>query len=280
VNIEQIKALAKQIRMDSLQMCHDAKSAHIGSCLSCADVLAVLYGEILRVNPVDPEWPERDRFILSKGHACAALYAVLAERGFFPKARLKNFYKNGSDLIGHANHKVPGVEVSTGSLGDGLSIGCGMALADRKHKVYVLMGDGECNEGQIYEAAMFAANHKLSNLVAIIDYNDLQAMGKTSGISGLEPRFDSLPQIGRMIGFSGFKPLFDRWHSFGWQIRDVDGNNIQEVLDALSGKSKKPTCIIAYTKKGKGVSVFEARTDSHYRHPNDQELEQALRELI
>ncbi len=258
-----METLAKQIRIDVLNMTHDAKSAHVGSCLSCADILAVLYGEVMKVNPVDPEWPERDRFILSKGHACAALYSALANRGFFPKSELDNFYKNGSYFTGHANHNVPGVEVSTGALGDGLSIGCGMALANPKAKVYVLMGDGDLNEGSTWEAVMFAGHHRLENLIAIVDCNGLQALGNTNSIINQEL-------------------ISDRWKSFGWYGEIVDGHDISQLKSRLQlcyHFENKPTCVIAKTVKGKGVSFFENRVESHYKCPNDEELERALEEL-
>ncbi len=267
MDIKQIEVLAKQIRIDSLQMCHDAKSSHIGSCLSCADILAVLYGEVMKVNPVDPEWSERDRFILSKGHACAALYAVLAERGFFPKEWLKNFYKYGSFLTGHANHKVPGVEVSTGALGDGLSIGCGMALANPKSKVYVMMGDGDCNEGNTWEAAMFAAQHKLGILFVIVDCNGLQALGRVVDIS-----------------VSGVERLGDMWEGFGWNVIGVDGHDIPQIINTFEivkaiDDYDKPVCILVYTIKGKGVGFYENKVESHYKCPSDDELKRALEEL-
>ncbi len=263
MNISEIEFLAKKIRVDVLQMTHDAKSAHVGSCLSCADILAVLYGGAMNVKPDNPDWPERDRFILSKGHACAALYSVLSQRGFFSRSELANFYKNGSYLIGHANHNVPGVDVSTGALGDGLSIGWGMALANPKSKVYVLMGDGDCNEGMTWEAAMFAAHHKLNNLVAIVDHNSLQALGETDDILNLEP-------------------LADKWRFFGWFGGDIDGHNLHEIEIACPPHpfiKDQPTFIIANTVKGKGVSFYDNKVEFHYRSPTDAELERALEEL-
>jgi len=263
MDIKEIESLAKQIRIDVLNMTHDAKSSHVGSCLSCADILAVLYGGVMKVDPQNPDWMERDRFILSKGHACAALYSVLANRGFFDKSQLKDFYKNGSYFTGHANWNVYGVEVSTGALGDGLSIGCGMALANPKSKVYVLMGDGDCNEGMTWEAAMFAAQHKLDNLVAIVDYNNLQALGKVEDISGL-------------------RYLYHKWESFGWNTFQVDGHDIDKMKTILPPNPFmrwRPSCIIADTVKGKGVSFLKNRVESHYKCLNDAELKLALEEL-
>jgi len=264
VDIKEIESLAKQIRIDALQMCHDAKSSHIGSCLSCADILAVLYGGVMNVKPDNPDWAERDRFILSKGHACAALYAVLAERGFFDKSQLQDFYKNGSYFTGHANWNVRGVEVSTGALGDGLSIGCGMALANPKSKVYVLIGDGDLNEGSTWEAALFAGYHHLGNLVVIVDHNRLQALGECRDILDLVS-------------------IEEKFVAFGWVRNRFSGHNINKLVEEFKQINeipcRMPYCLVLDTVKGKGVSFYENRTDSHYRHPNDEELKQALEEL-
>ena len=243
-------------------MTNRAKSSHIGSCLSIADILAVLYGEVLNVRPNEPDWEDRDRFILSKDHACAVVYAVLAECGFFPVEQLETFYQNGSLLSGHISHHVAGVEASTGSLGHGLSIGCGMALAE-KSRVFVLLSDGECDEGSTWEAVMFARQHKLDNLVAIVDYNKLQAMGETKNIIDLNP-------------------LVDKWYSFGWAVREIDGNNIEHlkhILKYIPYETGKPNCIIAHTVKGRGVSQMENKTEWHYKYPDDEELKRALEEL-
>ena len=258
----EIEALAKQIRIHALEMTHKAQSSHIGSCLSIADILAVLYGCVMNVRPFEPDWEWRDRFILSKGHACAALYAVLGERGFFPLEWLNDYYQKGSLLSGHVSHYVPGVEASTGSLGHGLSVGCGMALAT-KSKVYVLLGDGDCNEGSTWEAVMFAKQHKLDNLVVIVDYNRLQAMGETRDVIDLDS-------------------LADKWHSFGWSVGEVDGHNIEHlehILKFTPLPTGKPRCIIAHTVKGKGVSFIEGKVEWHYKYPNDEELRLALKEL-
>jgi transketolase len=256
------KELAARIRQDVLQMTHDAKCSHVGSCLSIADILAVLYGGILKVDPKNPNWQERDRFILSKGHACAALYAVLAEKGFFPKELLSTFYQSDSLLEGHINHHIAGVEVSTGSLGHGLSIGCGMAISN-KNRVYVLLSDGDCNEGSTWESAMFASHHRLGNLTVIVDYNKMQALGKSKDILDLE--------------------LFaNMWFSFGWTVREIDGHDLEEIektFNCLPFRNRFPSCIIAHTVKGKGVSCMEDKVEWHYKYPNDEELEKALAEL-
>ena len=248
------KELALKIRQHVLQMTHDAKSAHIGSCLSCADILVVLYNDVMK---------QGDKFILGKGHACAALYATLAECGYFHIEDLKGFYQDGSFLQGHANHYVNGVDVSTGSLGQGLSIACGMALASRKNKVYVLIGEGDLNEGQTWEAAMLASHHMLDNLTVIIDRNKLQALGKTQDILQLNP-------------------LGNKWQSFGWEVNWVDGHNLSELHEAFKSlpiKMYRPNCIIAHTVKGKGVSFLENQTESHYHVISDEELIMAMEEL-
>ena len=187
-----VPELARRIRRHCVLMCSRANASHVGSSLSMADLLAALYGKFLHFDPRNPEWPDRDRFILSKGHGCAALYAVLAECGYLPVANLETFYQDGSPLAGHATHKdVPGVEVSTGSLGHGLPLGTGMALAARRdgkeHRIWVMLSDGECDEGSIWEAALFAPHHRLDNLVAIIDYNKIQSFGTVEEVLDLEP---------------------------------------------------------------------------------------------
>ena len=258
--------LAKRIRIHSLRMANRAGTSHIGSCLSCADILAVLYGEVMRYKPDNPNWEGRDRFILSKGHAASALYATLAECGFFPVDELDNYHQSGSLLLGHVSHDVAGVEVSTGSLGHGLSIGCGMAMALRgsgnsKSRVFVLLSDGDLNEGSTWEAIMFAGQHKLHNLTAIVDYNRLQAMGDSENIVNL----------GR---------LADKWELFSWSVHDVDGHDHFLLKSAISRESvDKPTCVVAHTVKGKGVSFMEDAVVWHYRHPSDKELEKAAEEL-
>ena len=261
-------ALALRIRKHVLKMTNRAKSAHVGSSFSMAELLAVLYGEILRVNPGDPEWSERDRFILSKGHACAGLYAILAEKGFFPLEWLDTFYLDGGKLAGHVTRSnVPGVELSTGALGHGLPVGCGMALAamrDRaSHRIWVMLSDGECDEGSIWEAALFAGHHRLDNLVVIVDYNHVQSLGSVKEVLDLHP-------------------LAQKWESFGWATREIDGHNvklIQSTLNAVPFETGKPSCIVADTVKGKGVSFMEHQLLWHYRTAADEELSRAYAEL-
>ena len=259
--------LANSIRIRTLKMVHKANASHIGSCLSMADILAVLYGQILNIDPDNPNLPERDRFILSKGHATAILYAVLAEKGFFPLDWLETYCQDGSLLTGHVSHEVPGVEVSTGSLGHGLPIGCGMALAakgDRQaHRVFVLLSDGELDEGSNWEAILFAAHHHLDNLVAIVDYNKIQSFGTVQEVLNLEP-------------------LADKWRAFNWAVREIDGHNLQEISDCLNQvpfESGKPNVVIAHTIKGKGISFMENQLAWHYKSPKTEQLSQALTEL-
>ena len=260
--------LALQVRRDILSMAHRAKSAHVGSGLSIADLLAVLYGGILRVDPQRPDWCDRDRFILSKGHAAAAIYAVLAERGFFPRKWLDSFCQDGSRLAGHVtHHHVPGVEVSTGSLGHGLGIACGMSLAAKRggrgHRVFVLLSDGECDEGSTWEAALFAPHHHLDNLVALVDYNKIQSFGTVREVLDLEP-------------------LSEKWRTFGWSVCEMDGHDhrqIEKVLSDIPAQLGRPTCVIAHTVKGKGVSFMENKLAWHYKAPNAEQLHQALAEL-
>jgi len=268
-DLSRCRALAKRIRQHVVRMTHRAKSSHVGSSLSMADLLAVLYGEILRVEPDQPDWPDRDRFILSKGHGAAGAYAALAERGFFPlQWALETYYQNGSALAGHITHTgVPGVDASTGSLGHGLSIACGMALVGKRdlrpYRVFVMLSDGECDEGSTWEAALFAPHHHLDNLVAIVDYNKIQSLGRVSEVLNLEP-------------------LGKKWESFGWSVREIDGHDVEaihKVLRAVPFEPGRPSCVIAHTVKGKGVSFMEDKLAWHYMPPNDQELEQALAEL-
>lgn len=261
------KVLATRIRAHALRMTHRAKSSHIGGCLSSADLLAVLYGRVLRVDPSRPDWPERDRFILSKGHAAAAIYATLAERGFLPMEWLDTYYLDGSYLPGHVTKSVPGVEASTGSLGHGLSISCGMALAGKRDKqsyrVFALLSDGECDEGSTWEAALFAPHHHLDNIIAIVDYNKIQSFGTVKEVLDLEP-------------------LANKWQNFGWAVREIDGHDFRQIEKALLSvpfQPERPSCIIAHTVKGKGVSFMENQLAWHYKPPDDSELRQALVEL-
>jgi len=260
--------LAKKVRIHALKMANSGGGSHIGSALSIADILAVLYTEILHLDPKDPTLEQRDRFVLSKGHAGAALYATLAETGFFPVSKLATHYQDGSDLCGHVSHKgIPGVEVSTGSLGHGLNLATGMALAakidQRKHRIFTLLSDGECDEGSTWEAVLFAAHHHLDNLIAIIDYNKIQSLDTVADTLELEP-------------------LADKWRSFGWQVQEVDGHNHQQLqsgLSALPLESDCPSVIICHTVKGKGVSFMENTVLWHYRVPRGEEFAAALQEL-
>ena len=262
------QTLARRIRRDVLLMTHRSGASHVGTSLSMADLLAVLYGGLLRVDPDRPRWPERDRFILSKGHGCAGLYAVLAERGFFPLARLAEFYQDGTSMAGHVTHSgVPGVEASTGALGHGLSIACGMALAGRRdrrsYRVFTLLSDGECDEGATWEAALLAAHHRLENLIAIVDYNKIQSLGTVKDVLDLEP-------------------LAQKWEAFGWAVREIDGHNVGEISKALVTipfTPGRPSCAIAHTVKGKGVSFMENQLLWHYRSPDASEVARALAEL-
>jgi transketolase len=265
--IAALARLARTIRVDALKMVHNSGASHIGSSFSMAELLAVLYGRVLHIDPERPDWPERDRFILSKGHACAGLYAALADRKFFPRDWLATFYIDGGRLPGHATYGVPGVEISTGSLGHGLAIATGMALAARREahtfRAFALLSDGECDEGSTWEAAMFAGHHRLENLVAIIDYNKIQSLGAVAEVLELEP-------------------FGAKWRSFGWAVQEVDGHNLVQVVDALDRIPKaraRPTCVIAHTIKGKGVSFMEGKVLWHYRSPDTEEYRRALAEL-
>jgi transketolase len=259
--------LALRIRRRALVMVTRARASHIGSALSIADIVAVLYGAVMRADPADPRWPDRDRFILSKGHACVAVYAALAERGFFPPALLDTYGDDHSPLMAHISHRVPGVEFSTGALGHGLPFGVGKALAAQRRgaswRTFVLLSDGELGEGSNWEACMFAAHHRLDRLVGIIDYNKLQSLGTVEQTLRLEP-------------------LADKFAAFGWAVREVDGHDHVALADALSAApwvAGKPSMLIAHTTKGKGVSFMENRVEWHYRNPDPALLAAALAEL-
>ena len=259
--------LAKKIRIHAVNMTHYGKSSHIASILSIVDIVSVLYESILNVDPKKPKKLNRDRFILSKGHAGAAIYAALAEKGFFKVSELKKHSSNGSNLSGHVSHKnIPGVEFSTGSLGHGLSVSCGIAYSAKinksKFRVFALLSDGECDEGSNWEAILFAAHHKLNNLVAIIDYNKLQSIESTHDTLNLEP-------------------FAEKWIAFGWQVIEVDGHNHDEIFKALKKNNKidSPLCILAHTTKGKGVSFMENNNLWHYRSPQNAEYRNAIKEL-
>lgn len=257
----------RTIRRHILHMIHAAGSGHPGGSLSCVEILTVLFFSVLHHDPAHPGWEGRDRFILSKGHAAPALYATLAESGYFPVESLSTLRKTGAMLQGHPDRRVPGVEVSTGSLGQGLSIACGSALGARIAKTgsrtYVLLGDGECDEGQVWEAAMLASHYKLDNLVAVIDRNGLQIDGMTEKIMRLEP-------------------LSKKWAAFGWHVLEVDGHDLAEISNAFESAKKirgRPTVIIAHTFKGKGVSFMEWINAFHGKSLTTEELETALKEL-
>jgi transketolase len=258
--------LAKKIRLHALEMTSLGNSSHIGSILSIADILGVLYGSILKVRPEEPRWSNRDRFILSKGHAGAGVYAALAESGFFPVSELKSHYQNGAIFSGHVSHKgIPGVEFSTGSLGHGLPVAVGLAKSARMggqgHRVFCLMSDGECDEGSNWEAILFAAHHHLNNLVVIIDHNKLQSLATTSETINLEP-------------------FAAKWTSFGWDVLEVDGHSHRDLITSLSGNPRTlPLCIIAHTIKGKGISFMENSVLWHYRSPQGAEYLDAKAEL-
>lgn len=261
-------SLAKKVRIHVLRMTSKGGSSHIGSILSIVDILAVLYTKFLHVDSKRPDWSERDRFILSKGHAGAGVYATLAECGFFDVAKLLTHYQDGSDLSGHVSHKgIPGVELSTGSLGHGLSVGTGMALCakldNKSYRTVVLLSDGEMGEGSNWEPIMFAAHHKLDNLIAIIDYNKLQSLKLVSETLNLEP-------------------FRSKWESFGWNVIEVDGHNHEALLNTFKQiipDTGKPTCVIAHTTKGKGVSFMENAVLWHYRTARGEEFDNALNEL-
>lgn len=268
-NTVNLEKKARWVRNQVLEMCVVAGAGHVAPAFSCTDILVALYqGGILRVNPHDLAQEDRDRFILSKGHACTPLYAVLADMGYFPLSDLKNHCQPGTCLGGHADSDIPGVEVSTGSLGHGLSIGAGLALAakmdDKDYMTVVLMSDGECQEGSSWEAAMFASHHRLDNLVAIVDRNRLQAIDFTEKVLALEP-------------------LRQKWEAFGWEVRITDGHSYDSILSTLgdirSRNSGKPLVVIALTTKGKGVSFMENNIIWQFRIPVGDELEQARKEL-
>ena len=260
--------ISKEIRKKVLKMAFEARASHIGSSLSEVDILTVLYFKILSIDPKNPWFDDRDRFILSKGHGVAALYATLSQKGFFPENILDTYCKEGGKLPGHSTRNcAPGVEVSTGSLGHGLPMGAGMALAGKRDKknyrVFVLMSDGECDEGTTWEAALFASHHGLDNLIVIIDYNKLQAFGRTNEVLNLEP-------------------LKEKWQSFGWKVKEIDGHNFSEIENALSRipfEKTKPSLIIANTVKGKGISFMEDKLEWHYKNLTQEDYGKALKEL-
>ena len=268
MNIEGLKMKAKEIRKDIIEEVYNAKSGHPGGSLSIADIMAVLYFNELRIDEKNPRWEDRDRVVLSKGHCSPALYAALAERGFFSKETLKSFRKIDSNLQGHPDlNKVQGVDMTSGSLGQGLSVANGMAISakmdNKDYRVYVILGDGEIEEGQVWEAAMTANKYKLDNLCVIVDNNNLQIDGTIEEV------------------MSSY-PIDEKFKSFGFNVLNIDGNNIEEIINAFESAKKtkdKPTCIIAKTIKGKGVSFMENKAEWHGKAPNEEEYIQAMKDL-
>jgi transketolase len=264
----ELKEMAKKLRRHVITMIATAGSGHPGGSLSAADIITALYFKILRYDPENPQWTDRDRFILSKGHAAPILYAALAETGYFPVAELSTLRRLDSRLQGHADRNyTPGVEMSAGSLGMGLSFAIGIALAARldskNYRTYVLLSDGECEEGQTWEAALSAAHFKIDNVTAMVDYNGIQLSGRTCDIMNLEP-------------------FIQKWQAFGWHTIDIDGHNLDQILSACLEAEKvkgKPTVIIARTIKGKGVSFMENNVAFHGKAPTWEEAERALKEL-
>lgn len=267
-DLKSLESIAKNIRRSIVSMIYEAKSGHPGGSLSIVDILTALYYDEMNIDPAKPKMEGRDRFVLSKGHAAPALYAVLAEKGYFPKEELMTLRKFGSHLQGHPDmKKVPGVEISTGSLGQGLSVANGMALNAKifkeDYRVYVMIGDGELQEGQIWEAAMTAAHYKLDNVCAFVDSNNLQIDGNVDAVMGVEP-------------------LDKKWEAFGWNVLSIDGHNFEEIFSALEAAKAckgKPTLILAKTVKGKGVSFMENVCGFHGTAPTAEERDKALAEL-
>ncbi len=268
MNTDKLRTIANNVRINIIEMLAESKSGHPGGSLSIADILTVLYFDEMNINPENPKDEDRDRFVLSKGHAAPALYAVLAERGYFNKENLQTLRKFHSILQGHPDmKKTPGVDMSTGSLGQGLSVANGMAMAgklDKKdYRVYTAIGDGELQEGQIWEAAMSSAHYKLNNLTAFVDFNGLQIDGSNEEVMNV-------------------KPVDKKFEAFGWNVLVIDGHNIEEIKDALrkaKGYKDGPTAIIAKTIKGKGVSFMENQAAWHGAAPNEEQKNQALNEL-
>ena len=268
--VQDLELKAKLFRREILEMTFQAGSGHPGGSMSAIDIITVLYYYVMRVDPNNPQWVDRDRFVLSKGHVCPALYTVLAEKGFFPKEALWTLRQPGSILQGHPDMRItPGVDMSTGSLGQGLSVACGMALAARLDNkdflTYCMMGDGEIQEGNIWEGALFAAHYNLDNLIAILDKNKLQIAGFTEDIIALDP-------------------LIAKWEAFGWDVIELpDGNDIDQIIrafDSLKSLTGKPKIIIANTIKGKGVSFMEDQPEYHGRALSASEMERARKELM
>ena len=260
-------ALAARLRAHAVRMTNRARASHVGSCLSMADILAVLYGAAMRVDPARPDWEERDRLVVSKGHAAAIVYAVLAEQGFISIAELETYAQDGSRLAGHVTKTVPGVECSTGSLGHGLPVAAGMALAAKRAgsdwRAFCILSDGELDEGSNWEAIQFAQHAKLDQLIAIVDYNKIQSFGSVAEVSELHP-------------------LADKFRAFNWGVHEIDGHDHAALTAALTAPpvlEARPTVVIAHTVKGKGVSFMENLLAWHYRNPDDEQVIAALAEL-
>jgi transketolase len=259
--------LAQNVRRTALQMVHQANASHIGGALSMTDLLAVLYTEILKVDHAAPKWADRDRFILSKGHSVASLYATLAWQGFFPLEQLQNYGKDNSLFMTHVSHKIPGVDFSTGSLGHGLPFGLGRALAAQRKKLawrtFVMLSDGELDEGSNWEAILLAPHLHLDNLIAIVDYNKIQSLGSVADVLPLDS-------------------LADKFKAFHWAVREIDGHDHAQIRAALSSvpwEPSKPSCLIAHTVKGKGVDFMENQLRWHYSSPNAEQLQNALSQI-
>lgn len=266
-DVERLEAQAVQIREDVIRMIHTAKAGHPGGSLSAVEMVTALYFHVLNIDPKNPRWADRDRFVLSKGHACPVLYAALARRGFFDPKHLNTLRQYHSILQGHPDmNKTPGLDMTAGSLGNGLSVGVGMALSAQLHKqdytTYVMLGDGEIQEGMVWEAAMSAAHHDLKNLVAIVDCNGVQINGWVNDVMRVEP-------------------LADKWRAFGWAVVEVNGHNMTDVLTALhtAKTMRKPTAILMRTVKGKGVSFMEDQPKWHGAAPTEEELVQAIAQI-
>ena len=269
MNLDKLKEIAREIRGRIISNSHKTRMPHLGSCLSCVDILVAIYFHSLKIDPANPKDPNRDRFILSKGHGAPALFQVLAKKGFYPEAMLESYGQDGGVFAEHTPipKHLAGIEAATGSLGHGLSIGLGMALSARIQKqsydVIALLSDGECNEGSIWEAAMMAAAQKVDNLIVLIDFNKWQATGRSKDVLALDP-------------------LADKWRAFGWDACEIDGHDMVQIVDVLTRQKNsvgKPVAVIAHTVKGKGVSFMEDDNNWHYKIPSEEELVAAHKEL-
>jgi transketolase len=265
--LTELSSIAQTLRAHAVRMIYESRASHLGGCLSMADLVACLYWDAMRINPSLPNWTERDRFFLSKGHGAALLYAALAERGFFSTDELQQYCQSGSRLTGHVTSGLPGVEFSSGSLGHGLPVACGVALAAKRerlaYRAFVLCSDGELDEGSNWEAILFAPQHHLDNLFLIIDYNKIQSFGRTKDVIDLDP-------------------LADKFMAFRWAVREIDGHNmaeIREALRALPFEQGRPSAIIAHTVKGRGIAAMEDQLAWHYKSPTAEQVDEAMCEL-